>query len=264
VEGTLSYQAYYLSPAYFLLFMVLVGFIYHLIRNKEYKNTLPASVIIGIIFGLVFNSGDTPLFFLERTLLFIILIVIGGFIAVGLKKLKDNNVAEKQKVPPKTSSKGYRKWWNNQNPKIQAAIVTGFCLLCLTLIIGIFCLLNPVENPVQLSVDLPLSNQLVNQTEADKAMEEGITLIFISNNTTQYTLNGSSEAGATVKITSSDLGIYNQIVPLDAEGNFAYNLNIPQNVSIIKISLEAAKSGKEDSFFNLTIKKTTHNNLGIV
>lgn len=248
-----SSQVYYLSQVYIILFLVLVGFIYHLIRNKEYKNTLLASIIIGVILGLLLNSAKTLIYFLGETSIFIVLIILGGFLAVGLKKLVNNNdVMEESHESP---SKSYRKWWDKQSPRGQAIIIIGACLLCIILITCTSCLLNPVENPVDLSVDLPFSNQTLNQKEQEEAANKGITLIFISNNTTEYTLKGSSEAGATVKITSSDLGIYNQTVPLDTDGNFAFKLDIPQNVSIIKIILEATKPGKDNSFYNLTIKK---------
>jgi hypothetical protein len=249
-----SSQVYYLSQAYIILFLVLVGFIYHLIRNKEYKNTLPASIIIGIILGLLLNSAKSLTFFLGETLIFIVLISLGGFLAVGLKKVMNSNATEK---PYETSGTlpSYKKWWNTQSLRNQAIIIISVCLLCIVLITSTSLILNPVKNPVQLSLNLPF----LNQTEADEALKEGTNILIISNNTTQYTLNGSSEAGATIKITSNDLGIYNQTIPLDAEGNFAYNLNIPQNVTIIKITLEATKPGKETSFFNLTIKK--QNNL---
>lgn len=48
---------------YFLLFIVLIGFAYHLIRNKEYKDTLLASVIIGLIFGLILVPVDDLLLY---------------------------------------------------------------------------------------------------------------------------------------------------------------------------------------------------------
>lgn len=243
-----SYQVYYLSQVYIILFLVLVGFIYHLIRNKEYKNTLLASIIIGVILGLLLNSAKTLIYFLGETSIFIVLIILGGFLVVGLKKLVNNNAIEESH---ESTSKSYRKWWVKQSPRGQAIIIVGACLLCIMLIITTSCLLNPVKNPVQLSLSLPF----LNQTEADEALKEGTNILVIYNNTTTYTLNGSSEAGATVEITSSDLGIYKQTIPLEADGKFAYTLKIPQNASMIKLTLKATKPGKDNSSVSLTIKR---------
>jgi len=85
--------------------------------------------------------------------------------------------------------------------------------------------------------------------------DNGEMIVFVDYNTNQCVLNGSSEVNATVRITSSDLGIYNQTIPLDAENKYAYNLNIPSNVSIIKITLNATKPGKKDRSINFFIKK---------
>jgi hypothetical protein len=83
----------------------------------------------------------------------------------------------------------------------------------------------------------------------------GEVIFIIAKNSTQYALEGSSETGATVTITSNDLGIYNQTLPLDAENEYAYNLSIPSNISIVKVTLEATKSGKEGRSINFFIKK---------
>lgn len=85
VTGSVHY--YTLSPVYMLLFLVLVGFIYHLIRNNEYKDTLLASIIIGFIFSLLVNPATNLPSFLKWTLIIIILVISGGLLAVGLKKL---------------------------------------------------------------------------------------------------------------------------------------------------------------------------------
>jgi hypothetical protein len=86
--------------------------------------------------------------------------------------------------------------------------------------------------------------------------DNGEMIVFVDYNTNQCVLNGSSEVNATVRITSSDLGIYNQVIPLDTRNRFIYKLEIPKNVSIIKITLNATKSGKKDRSINFFIKKT--------
>jgi hypothetical protein len=85
--------------------------------------------------------------------------------------------------------------------------------------------------------------------------ENTTTTTFINNTTTTYILKGVSEAGATVKITSNDLNLFNQTIPLDSDGNFTYNLNIPLDVNKSTIEIEATHEGKKDDYVNLTIKR---------
>jgi len=234
---------------YFLIFLVLIGFLYHLIRNREYKNTLPASIIIGIILGLVFNSAGSLRFFLVETLIFIVLVTLGGFLAVGFKKLRITNETENFNEL-ENELEGHKKWWNNKTPKIQAITIIGACLVCFILITGTICLFNPVENSVEFEIHtIPDDLEDMNYTD------NGEAIFIVAKNSTQYALEGSSEAGATVTITSDDLGIYNQTILLDAENKYAYNLNIPSNVSIIKITLEATKPGKDNRYITFFIKK---------
>lgn len=243
-------------------FLVSVGITYHSIRNNEYKDTLRASIIIGFVisFLLVFRSDKEfsslsyNLRMIQWILYIFILVMVGGFIAVSMKKLANEyKMKEFQESPPEKDSENSKNWWDKQNPKTQAITVLSTCLLCIILLTGVMYLLNPFEGQVKLGITFTPS--YANETEVNESMNEGKTVIFISNNTTQYTLKGVSEADATVKITSSDLGIYNQTVPLDADGNFAFNLNIPMNATKIKIELEATKTGKEADYEILFIKR---------
>lgn len=133
VTGSEHY--YYMSPIYALIFFVLVGFIYHLIRNDHYKNTLPASIIIGFIIDMVVNPANGVLKFLEVTLLIISLVIVGGFLAVGMKKLMRNNVVEYSEFSSGKPLKS-QKWWDKQSPKGQAVMVVAASLLCIIVIIG--------------------------------------------------------------------------------------------------------------------------------
>lgn len=254
---TTSTEVHIISPVYFLLFLVLMGFIYHLIRNKEYKDTLLASIIIGFIFGLLFNTSFDLLKTVTGDLMFILLVIIGGFVAVSVKKLLKDSIIKESYKTPETPQNVAKIWWDKLNPKVQTIIIIGACLLCLVLITSTFALLNPVEDQfpvgdhVQLKLDPSLSSEI---KLADINDKEG-TILLISNNTTEYTLKGSSESDATIKITASELGIYNQIAQLDSNNNFTYKLNIPTNVSLTEITVEATKPGKGKSILTLTLKR---------
>lgn len=249
MEITGSGTVNYLSPIYILIFFILVGFVYHLIRNKEYKNTLIASIIIRIILGLLINSVNNWISLLKWILIVIGLVIIGGFLAVAVKKLMNKDTAE---FNPQKPSKSYRKWWDKQTPKGQAIMVICVCLFGLILIIGTISILNPAKDPVQLSINL-LSSE--NKWGGVPQNNEDGTVLVISNDTREFILKGSSEPNATIRITASDLSIYNQTLQLDPDGNFAYNLSIPQNVTLIKIIVEATKLGKENSIVTLTLKR---------
>lgn len=244
-------HVYYLSPTYLLIIVVLMGFIYQLIRNQEYKNTLLSSTIIGIIITLLLVPLDNLMYFFLQIGTFIALVILGGFLAVGLKKLRITNETENFYELPKNELESNMQWWFGKSPRNQTIAICSTSALGIILIISTTCLLTPVENSVLLGLDFNPSNGFVNADYTDNRE----MIVFVANNTTQCVINGSSEINATVKITSSDLGIHNQKIPLDVGNRFIYKLNIPENVSTIKITLNATKSRKKDKSINFFIKK---------
>jgi len=250
---TTSIEVHILSPVYFLLFLVFVGLLYHLIRNKEYKDTLLASIIIGLIFGLIFNTSSDLVKTVIGDIIFIILVIIGGFLSVALKKIKNNSTAgQNDNSTPKKPLKS-QNWWNNKSPKFQAILIIVVCLFSVILITSVYSLSNPVNDPVQLNLHYEPS---VNEINLEDTLKEKYgNVIVISNNTTKFIFSGSSEPNATVKITVNELGIYNQTVQLDPNSNFAYNLSIPQSISQIEIAVEATKPGKDNTVVTLYLKR---------
>jgi len=249
-----SVMAQYISPVYFMIILVLVGFVYHLIRNHEYKDTLLASVVMGLILGLVFNTNYDLLKTFSGDLIFILLVAIGGFLAVSLKKIVDGNIHwnsnDKFYEFPENQLKGDG-WWYGQNPRIQAIMIMMVCLFCIILIIGAVSILSAVKEPVKISLETPISGE-IKFGDVKNKKEENFFLTF--DDTTEFVLKGSSENNATVKITVMELGIYNQTVPLDSNNNFTYQFSIPPNGSISKIIVEATKPGKETSTLILSLK----------
>ena len=248
-----SVMAQYISPVYFMIILVLVGFVYHLIRNHEYKDTLLASVGMGLILGLVFNTSYDLLKTFSGDFIFILLVAMGGFLAVSLKKIVDGNILSNSNGLfhefPENQLKSDG-WWYGHNPRFQAIMIMMACLFCIILIIGAVSILSTVKEPVKISLETPISGEI--KLDDVKNKEEAIFLTF--NNTTEFVLKGSSETNATVEITVRELGIYNQIVPLDAYNNFTYKFSIPSNGSISKIMVEATKPGKETSTLVLSLK----------
>lgn len=251
MDITGSTQFFYISPAYLLIIATLIGFIYHFIRNQEYKKTLLSSAIIGIILTLLLVPLDDLIYLFLQMGMFVALVILGGFLAVGFKKLRIMNETENFHESLENKSEGHRKLWSGQSPKNQTIAICSASLLGIVLIISTVYLLTPVENSVLLGLDFDPSNGFINANYTDN----GEMIVFVANNTTQCVITGSSEVNATVKITSSDLRTYNQDIPLDARNRFIYKLDIPENVSIVKITLNATKSGKKDRSINFFIKK---------
>ena len=83
----------------------------------------------------------------------------------------------------------------------------------------------------------------------------GEAYTIINNNTTEYEITGSTEPNATITITSDVLNKTNETITLDPNNQFSYKINIPSNVSEFKIRFDAKKTGKNDSYINLSIKK---------
>ncbi len=155
-------HAYYLSPAYLLIIVVLIGFIYHLIRNQEYKNTILSSTIIGIIITLLLVPVDNLMYFFLRMGMFVALVMFGGFLAVGFKKLKIMNEMESFYELPENGSEGHRKWWSGQSPRSQTITICSVSLVGIALIIGAVCFLTPAENPILLDLEFTPSNGFIN------------------------------------------------------------------------------------------------------
>lgn len=244
---------YHISPVFLLIFLVLLGFMYHLIRNKGYKDTLIASIIIGFILGLIFNTSPDLVKTLKADLFFIILVIIGGFLSVSIKKLANSSNTKQNDTPtPKKPLKIYS-WWNKQKPKSQAIIITIICLFSLIIITSTYSLSNPVKDPVQLTLYPDIYSGEINLEKTFNNNKGNV--FFMTSNTTKFTFNGSSEPNTTVKITVNELGIYNQSVQLDPNNNFSYNLSIPKNVSVIEIAVEATKPGKDNTVVTLYLKR---------
>jgi hypothetical protein len=160
----ISTEVRILSPVYFLLFLVLVGFIYHLIRNEEYKDTLLASIIIGLIFGLLLDNIPDLIQKLVSILLFIIMVIIGGLISVSLKKMAKHTSKKQDDTSNNDSGKIHE---FIKQPKHQAIIIIVICILSLILIFGFLSLSNPIKDPVQDSVQLLISIHTTNGTELE-------------------------------------------------------------------------------------------------
>lgn len=78
--------------------------------------------------------------------------------------------------------------------------------------------------------------------------------IDINDKTTEYVINGVAEEGATITVTSSELGVNNQKVQLNFN-TFQYKLKIPANVNEVKVRVDANKAGQDDGHVEITIKR---------
>lgn len=86
---TTTTTTYEISYLYILAFFLLVGFLYHYIKTKEYRKTVKGSILIGSVLGGIYGVESTLsiLVILIWILGGIILVLMGGLIAVALKKI---------------------------------------------------------------------------------------------------------------------------------------------------------------------------------
>ena len=81
---------YAISPIYPLIFFFLIGFIYPILKNKEYKDTILLSCILGLIDGILFNPETSVptnwIIWIGWLIIVVMIVIIGGLMAVYLKK----------------------------------------------------------------------------------------------------------------------------------------------------------------------------------
>jgi ribosomal protein L37E len=81
------------------------------------------------------------------------------------------------------------------------------------------------------------------------------TTIDIDNQTTTYVLKGTTDANATVKISSQALNLTNVEANVGDDGKFEYTLPIPLDVTELELDVVAKAEGKSQSYENITIKR---------
>ena len=136
-----------------------------------------------------------------------------------------NNINEN----PKNKLKN---WWNKKNNTDKSAISIGSCCIGMFLIVIIVGLLFPVTS---IAVD-PAQVQIDNQT-------------------TDYTIHGTAEPNATVKITSPVLNLNDAVVNVDSNGNFSYTVNIPINVTEADVNITAKAPKKSENGAEVNIQR---------
>ncbi len=136
-----------------------------------------------------------------------------------------------------------QRWDRSANFKVGTLLV--FCIVGIIFLSGI-CALVSTDNLTELNLNNCISDG------------PGEVHAILDNNTTEYVINGSSESNATVSVSSEDLGIINQTIKLNSENEFSYKVNVPKNVSEIKVRFDASKTGKDDSYIELTLKRSVN------
>lgn len=132
------------------------------------------------------------------------------------------------------------KYWNKQSSGSKVAIGI-FCILGILLIVGIVSSASSDRNLTKFQIYNVTSDGVIN----------------IDNTSTEYVIHGLTEENATINITSQDLNITKQTIPLNANNSFDYTINIPITINEANITFEGSKPGKTNSELEVTIKRPT-------
>ena len=123
-------------------------------------------------------------------------------------------------------------WWKKRTGNEKALTAIGAC--CLGIIIIIMAVALTAPETTNLSI-LPTNAQ-------------------IDDKTTEYIINGTSEPNATINIAASSLNLNNNITT-DANGSFAYKVEIPIEVTGLDVSVKASKPNKLDKSITIKIQR---------
>ena len=126
----------------------------------------------------------------------------------------------------------FKVWWNKKGKYNK--IVTGAVSCC----VGAFILF------MILMALFPVTAISVDPTE-----------VQIDNQTTEYTIHGTSEPNATVKITSPVLNLKDKVINVDSNGNFSYKINIPINVTEADVNITAKAPKKSQYGIKINIQR---------
>lgn len=147
------------------------------------------------------------------------------------------NLPETVKKPEQDKSKrnGFKRWWRRQGSGVKILSSIGGCFLCVIILLLLVTVLFPVT-------DLYLEKNRVDITYQSNSPDiESI----------QYVLKGKTEPDAKVTIFSSDSKLNNTEVTVDANGNFEYQQQFPNNLTELGVSVTAKAPHKAESYLQV-------------
>lgn len=123
-------------------------------------------------------------------------------------------------------------WWNKKGKFNKSLTGIGGCCVGIILFVVILCLLFPVT-----------------------ALSVEPTQVQIDNQTTEYTIQGTAEPNATVKITAPLLNLNDANVNVDSNGSFSYKVSIPITVTDADINITAKSPEKSQYGVKINIQR---------
>lgn len=127
---------------------------------------------------------------------------------------------------------GIQNWWKKRTGNEKALTAIGACCLGIIIIIMAVALTAPETT----NLSIPTANAQ------------------IDDKTTEYIINGTSEPNATINIAASSLNLNNNITT-NANGSFAYKVEIPIEVTGLDVSVKASKPNKLDKSITIKIQR---------
>jgi hypothetical protein len=131
-----------------------------------------------------------------------------------------------------TQKTGIINWWNKKGNTNK--LLTGLGACCIGIILFL----------VAIILLFPTTSLSVEPTE-----------VQIDNNTTEYTIYGTADPKAIVKITAPVLNLKDKTIKVNSNGSFSYKITIPLNVNETDVNITAKSLEKSQNGVKITIKR---------
>jgi hypothetical protein len=80
--------------------------------------------------------------------------------------------------------------------------------------------------------------------------------VYLTQNSTNFTISGTTNAGATINITSEELNLNQTPIKVDANGKFKYVVKVPKKVGFGKLTISALAKNKKPNSTSIEFKRT--------
>lgn len=87
-------------------------------------------------------------------------------------------------------------------------------------------------------------------------MELNTDYVYLTQNATNFTIGGTTNAGATVNITSEELKLNQTPIKVNTNGEFKYMVKVPKKVGFGKITISALADDKKPKTIDIEFKRT--------
>jgi hypothetical protein len=131
-----------------------------------------------------------------------------------------------------TQKTGIKNWWNKKSKTNKMFLSVGSCCLGIILFMIVMTLIFPTT-----------------------ALSVEPSEVQIDENTTEYTIQGTTDPKAIVKITAPVLNLKNESIKVNSNGSFSYKITIPLNVTETDVNITAKSPEKSQNGVKVNIQR---------